>query len=220
MMRSHFAWKGILVHLVPLLLLAASCASVPKGASEANETVSEGIRRLRDQHIETIRAFGDSVRASIQSVWEEEIIFKTIEEVGKRDANGDYSSEDIADIAATAAEVRDNLLYEVNVKEDELIESTQRNYNGLIQMNDVVTGYLASLEELDSAQQALQQRMLGTVGIESNEVPTVVKDLLNIAEDPAAALAPEGTKGEGTKKPVAPAPANPTNPNTNDAEIK
>ncbi len=167
---------------IALIGLFGGCASVPEGASSTGEAVSEGVRRLRDQHLATIEAFAAAVRAEIQRTWDREILPETIAALAG--AADPVPREKVAEIAATAAEVRDRLLAMVDERESLLAAEVRRNYATVLEMNAVVTGYLASLEELRDAQAGIKDRLLGLTGMPAAGMPAAIRELLEIAEDP------------------------------------
>ena len=80
------------------------------------------------------------------------------------------------------------MISEINKKEALLLAEVKTNYNGVKSINDVVTGYLASLEELKVATDDLQSRLLGVVGLSDTDIPAAIGEILAISEEPIPLL--------------------------------
>ena len=172
------------------LIIVSGCASVPPGATTTNQTVSQGILKLEAQHKSTVRAFASSARASVFQVWDYEILHRIIDDERKRHGTNTLTPSQAAVAAATAADVREKLISQINQHENLLLKQVEQNYRGLISINDVVTGYLASLEDLKSASDTVNQELMSMAGISIEELPGPIRQILSIAEDPSSEMLP------------------------------
>ena len=177
---------------VIVLCFLSACAAIPKGTSLTNRAVSDSIERLKERHKSTIRAFAESARASVNHAWDNAILDRVVRDELRR-ACGDerracsdtLTPEQAATAAATAADIREELLKKVNDHEAKLLAQAEAYYDGVKSTNDVVTGYLASLEESKAATDALLGRILSLAGINDSDILVSIGKILAISQNPS-----------------------------------
>jgi len=182
---------------VVLAGLLSACASVPEGATATSRAVGDGIKLLKVQHESTVRAFAKSAREAVNHVWDTQILDRVVDEERKRGCSDSINCpktltpKQAATAAATAADIRTKLIDKINTHEAKLMAAVEANYRGVESINNVVTGYLASLEEQKAATDELRQRLFRAAGINDSELPDSLSVALSVAlgsaEQPEAA---------------------------------
>ncbi len=152
---------------------AAACSTIPENGSVLNASISTGIARNQAETEKIITAFADVQRAILDEKWDE-IYKKTENEYVARNPSvpsaDNLSHEDRRKIAANAGEVYSTLLGEIAKVEASLIASTRKNSQTLIDMNDEVTKYLASLEDLEEARSAIADKAANALGLDFDDI--------------------------------------------------
>ena len=90
-----------------------------------------------------------------------------------------------AGAAETAADIREELINKINDHEAKLLAQAEANYDGVKSINDVVTGYLASLEELKAATDTLRGSILSVAEISDSDIPASIQEILAISQNPS-----------------------------------
>lgn len=169
--------------LVILLLLAISlfgCTSIPQNGSILNQKVSEGITRYQIEVEKIIKALADVERAILNEEWD--TIFAKVEKayMVKHNITSESTLTQIQRraIAANAAQTYNNLINDIAIIEQTLVSQTQANSKTLIAVNDEVTKYLLSVEELDSARSNITKKIAGIVGIDLTSISGQAEKLI------------------------------------------
>lgn len=181
--------QGTTIALLTLTacLALAGCASVPPGSAEVNAKVSSGIGEMRDRHIQTVRGLATMARERVQEAWDDRIVPDLIARI-RAEQGGQLDDDAIASIVATAAEVRDDLFALIDAEEKEVVAQLRANYATLTRINDQVTAYLASAENLSRARSRVMDGLLQSADIDVDAVTAKIARLISITGDPEAAI--------------------------------
>lgn len=164
--------------LVTLLLVG--CSSIPKHASILNQQVSEGISKNQTEVEKIIKALADVERAILDQKWD--MIYAKVENAYiRRHALADAASltqDQRRAVAANAAKTYYDLLDKISEIERVLVSRTRANSNTIIEINDEVTKYLLSLEELDVAKSNINSKLSNILGVDLSSISGLANNLI------------------------------------------
>lgn len=170
-------WIALLIGYITF----TGCASIPENGALLNAQVSAGIQR-HQQAIEIfIKAIADIERNILDEKWEE--IYLSSEDEYRSDHHiaqaAQLTLDQRIDIAAIAAAVREDILNTIITKEDYLIGETRHNALLLIDINDCVTEYLLSLQELDRVREDIANKFKSLTGIDMGSLIGTVTSIVD-----------------------------------------
>lgn len=172
-----------LILFIIVIIVGGGCATIPKDASVLSESVNRGIDSMQTQCEVIIKAMGDIERAILDEKYDE--ICDSAEAKYRRSNNipGDQmlSSENWKDLTVIIISVRENILAEIEDKENNLIELTRLNAMQVQSINGEVQRYILSLEKYDEATTQISALTKRVVGIDPKKLlGTVEHKLLSI----------------------------------------
>lgn len=156
------------------------CSSIPKNGAILNQKVSEGISKNQTEVEKIIKALADVERAILDQEWDH--IYVKIEKAYMTKnsiASGTALTQDQRKaIAANAAKIYYDLLGKISSVEATLKSQTQANSNTLIEINNEVTKYLLSVENLDSATSNITEKTSHLLGINITSISGLANKLI------------------------------------------
>lgn len=159
--------------LLCVLGASAGCAQIPRQASDASLQVVTGIKQLGADHIATIRAFADAQRAAVRLSWDHEHLPAVIERI--RAQTGDPPDDaQVMRIAATAADLRAELIRTIDAREEQLIAVVQGNHAAVADLAEAVTGYLHAAASLDAFEHEFRNDLLDRAGIDTRWIDALL----------------------------------------------
>ncbi len=161
-------------------MLMAGCSSIPENGSILNQQVSEGIVKNQAEVEKVIKALADVERAILDEEWDT-IYLKVENAYLKKNSVADSASltqDHRRAIAANAAKIYYDLLNEISKLEIDLVSKTRNNSNILIRINDEVTKYLLSLEELEAAKSNIINHLSTMTEIEFSDMSGLAQNLI------------------------------------------
>lgn len=168
--------------VVSLLLLTApliGCSSIPENGALLNAKVSEGIAKNQLETEKIIKALGDVERAILNEKWDD--IYAKVEEkylARHSVAEADLTQAQRRAIAANAAKTYYDLRDDISAIEAGLVAKTKANAQAVIDVNDVVTNYLMSLEKLDAATGKIRTKIEDITGIDFSDISGKAVELI------------------------------------------
>ncbi|MEM5511853.1 hypothetical protein WNY79_03010 [Pseudoalteromonas sp. AS84] len=170
--------KALFYFLVAISLVG--CNNVPEHGAMLNEKVSEGISKNQVEVEGIINALADVERAILDQKWDE--IYGKVESkyILKHSvaAAASLTQPQRRAIAANASQTYFNLLDKISEKEQELISATRANSNTIKSINNEVTQYLLSVEELEAAKSNITSKLSELTGYNLSSISGLASNLI------------------------------------------
>ncbi len=172
--------KKLLIILLVPLALAGCGSSLPQNGSTLNQKVGEGIQKNQVEVEKIIMALADVERSILDQEWDN--VYLKVE--GAYMAKNAVPSAALLSqdqhqaVAADAAKTYYSLRGKITAIERTLIAQTQSNSKTLLEINDEVTKYLLSVQELDSAADNIDEKLESLVGINLSGISGLAKSLI------------------------------------------
>lgn len=160
------------------LLLAGACASIPKDAVVLSSSVTDGIKKIQIENEKVIKASSDVQRGILDENYEN--YYDAVEDKyratkGILPATA-LSQDEQMDVTAHIITVRDNVLKDIQDKEDALLKKSRANSAKVIEINKHVQEYLQSLSDLKEANDKIMKLIIDTTGVDVGKVSEFVKN--------------------------------------------
>lgn len=140
--------------LLGLAAVMQGCASVPASSPELSGKLTEGIYRLRDQHVVTLDKLYDAARARVNDDYEK-FHEKAIELFSRKNAGkAPASKQDFMTVSIITSQLRDKVM--LVLEKDYAAAKSQlvSNYEQAAGISKEITNYLKSAVALKQADQA------------------------------------------------------------------
>lgn len=172
--------RKVTLFCVLTALLLAGCSSIPENGSMLNQQVSEGVGKNQTEVEKIIKALADVERAILDQEWNT-IYVKAENAYMKKHSVSDAASltqDQRRAIAVNAAKTYYDLLDRISEVEKQLVSKTRANSNAIIGINNEVTKYLLSVEELDAARSNIKTKLSTMAGIDLSNMSGVANNLI------------------------------------------
>lgn len=162
-----------------LITLSVGCGTISKNASVLNKKVSEGIQKNQSNFEIIITNLANIERKALSDGYA--TIYDKTEDTYRnkiskpRGGAAQLTPSEIRDIAVIFGKTYFDLKEEIDSKEKQLILQSQQNSEKLIQMNDMVTRYLLSLEKMDSAKKNIANQVGKLTGVDLPSLIGIVR---------------------------------------------
>jgi len=181
-MKKYFGCPTLLI--IPFWLFFSGCATYSQNAAFVSHQVTEGIQRIQEENEKVIVALAETQRAIFDEKWDD--IYATVEKKymdnNKMTSDSPLKFEDRKKIAATAAQIREDILNIIAQKEGDLLNKSRSNTKTVIGINDEVTRYLNSLEDIGKVRSRIKDHFKNIIGINTDGLRDAVKQKLEFKE--------------------------------------
>lgn len=147
-----------------------------------NSHVSTGIIENQANVEALIHALADVQRGILNHRWEE--IYTTVESQYRTTAGltefAPLNLEQRLEIATIAASARDMISQEIIRQENCLLTDSRLNTALLVEVNETVTLYLSSQEELADAKEAVNRKLNEITGLNTEGITETVSELMEL----------------------------------------
>ncbi|MDS1310086.1 hypothetical protein [Marinobacter xiaoshiensis] len=172
--------KKIPIVFLLMILSLVGCSTIPRNGSILNQQVSDGIIRNQIEVEKIIKALADVERAILDKEWDS--LYVKIENayIAKHSvADGASLTQDQRkSIAANASKVYFGLLHKISDVEKSLISKTNANSKILIEINDEVSRYLLSIQELAEAKININNKLSNMTGVDLSNISGIAHNLV------------------------------------------
>lgn len=137
-----------------LLPIFIGCVSVPKNSPLLNQRVSEGISKLKRQHIQTIEHIYSLSVAKVNQDYDK--FLTRAKKIFKNKNGRDPSTEqEYYTVGIIAAQIREKVLFAIRNNLEEVREKIEENYDLVENMNDEITQYLYSAVKVKESERSI-----------------------------------------------------------------
>jgi len=154
-----------LLFSILLVLIVPSCVTVPANSPELNQRVSDGIIRLKQQHIITLDKVYELSISKVNADYDK-IFNQAITIYSRRNGKAPSTESDFKVVSIIAANIRDRILKRIKENEEEVKAKIEENYNLVSRTNDEITLYLHSAARFAQARDETVQLINKLTGVD------------------------------------------------------